>query len=104
MVNEAPVRVLVAKTSLDGHWVGVFLVTRALRDAGFEVVSLGQATCDQIAAAAVEEDVALVGLNVGGRIEVVERVVRRVRELAGNVPIMAGGTIAPPARERLEAD
>ncbi|HXY92439.1 MAG TPA: cobalamin-dependent protein [Acidimicrobiia bacterium] len=104
MVNSARARVLVAKTSLDGHWVGVFLVTRALRDAGFEVVSLGQATCDQIAAAAVEEDVALVGLNVGGRVEVVERVVRRVRERAGDVAIMAGGTIPPWARDRLEAE
>ena len=61
MVNTTPIRVLIAKTSLDGHWRGVFLVSRALRDAGFEVISLGQATCDQIVAAAIEEDVALVG-------------------------------------------
>ena len=52
MVSNGAVRVLVAKTSLDGHWRGVFLVSRALRDAGFEVVSLGQATCDHIATAA----------------------------------------------------
>ena len=96
-------RVLVAKTSLDGHWRGVYLVSRALRDAGFEVVSLGQATCDQIAAAVVDEDVDLVGLNVGGRIEVVERIVSRVREVDAELPIMAGGTIAPWARRRLEA-
>ena len=103
VVSHAPVRVLMAKTSLDGHWRGVFVVSRALRDAGFEVVSLGQATCEQIVAAAVEEDVSLVGLNVGGRIEVVERVVSRLRETVPDVPIMAGGTIAPWARTRLEA-
>lgn len=96
-------RVLVAKTSLDGHWRGVFLVSRALRDAGFEVVNVGQSTCDQIAAAVVDEDVALVGLNVGGRIEVAERVVDRIRAVDDDLPIMAGGTIAPWARRRLEA-
>ena len=31
-------KVLVVKTSLDGHWRGVSLVARALRDNGFEVV------------------------------------------------------------------
>jgi methylmalonyl-CoA mutase, C-terminal domain len=103
MVTNGAARVLVAKTSLDGHWRGVFLVARALRDAGFEVVNLGQATCDHIATAVVDEDVQLVGLNVGGRIEVVERIVDRIREVDHEIPIMAGGTIAPWARRRLEA-
>ncbi len=103
MVTNGAVRVLIAKSSLDGHWRGVFLVARALRDAGFEVVNLGQATCDQIAAAVLDEDVQLVGLNVGGRIEVVERIVSRIREIDDAIPIMAGGTIAPWARRRLEA-
>ena len=103
MATNGAARVLVAKTSLDGHWRGVYLVSRALRDAGFEVVSIGQATCDHIAAAVVDEDVQLVGLNVGGRIEVVERIVARIREIDEAMPIMAGGTIAPWARDRLEA-
>ena len=98
-----PTRVLLAKTSLDGHWRGVLVVARALRDAGFEVVSLGEATADQIAAAARDEDVDLVGLNVGGRVEVVERVFDRLREIAGDVPVLAGGTIPPWAAKRLAA-
>jgi methylmalonyl-CoA mutase C-terminal domain/subunit len=93
--------VLLAKTSLDGHWRGVMVVARALRDAGFEVVNVGEATADQIAAAARDEDVDLVGLNVGGRVEVVERVLERVRELAGDVPVLVGGTVPPWAAERL---
>lgn len=96
-----PLRVLLAKTSLDGHWRGVMIVARVLRDAGFEVVNLGEATADQIAAAARDEDVDLVGLNVGGRVEVVERVVERVRSVAGAVPVFAGGTVPPWAIKRL---
>ena len=96
-------RVLLAKTSLDGHWRGVLAVSRALRDAGFEVIGIGHATADEIAATAVQEDVDLVGLNVGGRVEVVERVVATLHAVLPEVPVMAGGTIAPWAARRLEA-
>ena len=99
--SARPTRVLLAKTSLDGHWRGVLVVARALRDAGFEVISLGEATADQIAAAARDEDVDLVGLNVGGRVEVVERVLDRLREHAGDVPVLVGGTVPPWAAKRL---
>jgi methylmalonyl-CoA mutase, C-terminal domain len=92
-------RVLMAKTSLDGHWRGVAVVSRALRDAGFEVVMLGAASAD----AALQEDVDIVGLNVGGRVEVVERILDRLAGAAPDIPVMAGGTIAPWARKRLEA-
>jgi methylmalonyl-CoA mutase C-terminal domain/subunit len=101
--GDGPSRVLLAKTSLDGHWRGVMVVARVLRDAGFEVVNAGMATADQIAAAARDEDVDLVGLNVGGRVEVVERVIDRIREVAGGVPVFAGGTVPPWAAKRLAA-
>ena len=59
-------KVLVVKTSLDGHWRGVSLVARALRDNGFEVVLGGMLRPSQIAIVARDEDVELIGLNVGG--------------------------------------
>ena len=62
-------KVLVVKTSLDGHWRGVSLVARALRDNGFEVVLGGMLRPSQIAIVARDEDVELIGLNVGGRID-----------------------------------
>ncbi|MHB8329234.1 MAG: cobalamin B12-binding domain-containing protein [Acidimicrobiales bacterium] len=95
-------RVLVAKTSIDGHWRGVDLVSRVLRDAGFEVIMLGMAVSDVIATSAVHEDVDLVGLNIGGRVEVAERTIKALRDAGSDAPIMAGGTIAPWARRRLE--
>jgi methylmalonyl-CoA mutase, C-terminal domain len=92
-----------AKTSLDGHWRGVAVVSRALRDAGFEVVMVGAATADEIVEVALQEDVDIVGLNVGGRVEVVERILDRLAAEAPEIPVMAGGTITPWARRRLEA-
>lgn len=94
-------RVLVAKTSLDGHWRGVSVVARALRDAGFEVILLGMVTGEEIARAAVDEDAELIGLNVGGRIEVAERIVATLRNEGYEGPVFAGGTIPPYAIRRL---
>lgn len=97
-------RVLIAKTSLDGHWRGVTVVSRALRDAGFEVVLAGMAPSSEITRIALEEDVDLIGLNVGGRVEVAERILDDLEGAGlGDVPVFAGGTIPPPAVKRLEA-
>lgn len=96
-------RVLIAKTSLDGHWRGVTVVSRALRDAGFEVILAGMATADAIARVASEEDVDLIGLNVGGRVEVVERILDTLQQAGIRLPVFAGGTLPPYAVERLSA-
>lgn len=92
-----PVRVLLAKTSLDGHWRGVTAVAGALRNAGFEVIQIGMARPEDIVTAAVEEDVDVVGLNVGGRVTVVNRIVDALRSAGVCVPVIAGGTIPPSA-------
>jgi len=94
-------RVVLAKTGLDGHWRGTLLVAQALRDAGFEVVLLGMARADEIVRAAIDEDADLVGLNVGGRVEVVERIVDALAAEAPGVPVFAGGVLPPWVCERL---
>lgn len=96
------VKVLLAKTGIDGHWRGISVVALALRDAGFEVVLGGMLTADEIVSAAMDEDVDLIGLNVGGRIEVVLRILDALQ--AGglsDIPVIAGGTISPQAKARL---
>jgi methylmalonyl-CoA mutase C-terminal domain/subunit len=96
-------RILLAKTALDGHWRGLTLVARALRDAGFDVIMAGMARAEEIAQAASDEDVDLVGLNVGGRVEIVERIIEEVRKNQPDMPVFAGGAIAPWIKKRLEA-
>ncbi|GGQ33569.1 cobalamin B12-binding domain-containing protein [Streptomyces mutabilis] len=92
-----PVRVLVAKPGLDGHDRGAKLVARALRDAGFEVVFTGiRRRVDDIAATAVQEDVALVGLSIlsGAHLALTRRTLEALRAVgADDIPVVVGGTI-----------
>lgn len=92
---------MIAKTSLDGHWRGVSVVARALRDSGFEVILLGMVKDGEISRAAIDEDADLVGLNIGGRIQVAERIVSTLRSEGYEGPVFAGGTIPPYANKKL---
>ena len=61
----ANIKVLVAKPGLDGHDRGAKVVARALRDAGFEVIYTGiRLTPEQIAEAALQDDVQVVALSL----------------------------------------
>lgn len=102
-MDNAQKRILMAKTGLDGHWRGPTIVARALRDAGFEVIMIGMANTQDIVRAAVDEDVDLVGLNIGGHIDVALRAVNLVRDARPDVPVFAGGTVPPHAKKQLEA-
>ncbi|MGO4359537.1 protein meaA [Terrabacter sp. 2TAF16] len=90
-------RILVGKPGLDGHSNGAEQVAVRARDAGFEVVYQGiRLTPEQIVAAAVAEDVHLVGLSIlsGSHMELVPEVLRGLREAgAGDVPVIVGGII-----------
>ncbi|NIH85074.1 protein meaA [Amycolatopsis granulosa] len=97
-------RILVGKPGLDGHSNGAEQVAVRARDAGFEVVYQGiRLTPEQIVAAAVQEDVHVVGLSVlsGSHLEVVPQVVDGLRAAgAGDIPVIVGGII-PPGDARL---
>ncbi len=92
-----PLRVLVAKPGLDGHDRGAKIVARALRDAGMEVIYTGiRQTPDQIAEAALQEDVEAIGLSIhsGAHLELFPRIVEALRTRGlGDVPVYAGGII-----------
>ena len=93
-------RVLVGKVGLDGHDRGVKVVARILRDAGFEVIYTGLfQTPETIAAAAVDEDVDVVGLSMlsGAHMTLVPLVVQGLRLRGVDIPVVVGGIV--PARD-----
>jgi len=58
----------------------------------------------EVVSTAESEDVDLIGLHVGGRIEIVERILDELAAAGlSDVPVLAGGTIPPQAVPRLEA-
>lgn len=88
-------RVLVAKPGLDGHDKGARLVALALRDAGMEVIYTGlHRTVEQIAAAAEQEDVDVIGLSIlsGAHLSICRRLMEATRRT-----VIVGGVI--PARD-----
>lgn len=100
-------RVLIGKPGLDGHDRGAKVVARALRDAGMEVVYTGlHQTAAMIAAAAVQEDVDLVGLSVlsGAHNHLVPEVMRELA-LRGalDIPIFVGGIVPSDDAAELKA-
>ena len=99
-------RVLIGKPGLDGHSNGAEQVAVRARDAGFEVVYQGiRLTPEQIVAAAVSEDVHLVGISIlsGSHMELVPDVLDGLRE-AGleDTPVIVGGIIPDSDGKRLK--
>jgi len=92
-----PIRVLIAKPGLDGHDRGAKVIARALRDAGMEVIYSGlRQTPAQIAAAAVQEDVDVVGLSIlsGAHNVLFPEILRELKDRGGeDILVLAGGII-----------
>jgi (2R)-ethylmalonyl-CoA mutase len=92
-------RMLVAKPGLDGHSNAAEQVAVRARDAGFEVVYQGiRLTPGEIARAAAEEDVHVVGLSIlsGAHGWLVPEVLDRLRAEGvdpARVPVVVGGVI-----------
>jgi len=96
---DKKIRVLIAKPGLDGHDRGAKVVARALRDAGMEVIYTGlRQTPEMVAEAALQEDVAVVGLSIlsGAHMALVPRVMEALEERGiGALPLFVGGIVPP---------
>src|SRR5467141_5001536 len=93
---ERRIRVLVGKPGLDGHDRGARVIAAALRDAGMEVVYTGlRATIPAIAAAAVQEDVDVIGLSIlsGAHESICRRLNDELSRREARIPIVVGGII-----------
>jgi methylmalonyl-CoA mutase C-terminal domain/subunit len=92
------IRILVAKPGLDGHDRGARVIARAYRDAGFEVVYTGlHQTPEQIVAAALQEDVDLIGLSLlsGAHMSLFKRVLELLKANKADDVMVIGGGIIP---------
>jgi len=100
-----PIRILVGKPGLDGHSNGAEQIAVAARDAGMEVVYQGiRLTPAEIAAAARDEDVDIVGLSIlsGSHLDLVPETLRLLREAGVDAPVVVGGIIPDADRAQLE--
>jgi (2R)-ethylmalonyl-CoA mutase len=95
-IPGGPPKLLVAKPGLDGHSNGAEQIAVAARDAGFEVVYQGiRLTPAEIAAAARDEDVDVVGLSIlsGSHLELVPQVIRLLKDNGVEAAVVVGGII-----------
>ena len=96
-VNK-PIRVLIAKVGLDGHDRGAKIVSRTLRDAGFEVIYSGlHQTPKQIVRVAIQEDVRAIGISIlsGAHLEHFQRLFNEIKEHGVEDILIFGGGVIP---------
>ena len=99
-----PPKLLVAKPGLDGHSNGAEQIAVAARDAGMEVIYQGiRLSPEQIAAAARDEDPDVIGLSIlsGSHMQLVPDVIRNLRALGVEAPVIVGGIIPESDRAKL---
>ncbi len=95
---ERKLRVMVAKPGLDGHDRGARVLSRCFRDAGYEVIYTGcHQTPEQIVAAAIQEDVDLLGLSClsGAHRYLYPAVTKLLKEKGADDITVIGGGIIP---------
>ncbi len=102
--GRLPLRVLVCKVGLDGHYRGIKVVARILRDAGMEVIYAGlRQSPASIAATSAQEDVDVVGVSMhnGAHLTLAPAVVQALRDAGLDTPVVVGGIVPEVDRPRL---
>ncbi len=105
--QERTIRCLVAKVGLDGHDRGAHVISRAFRDAGFEVIYSGlHNTPEEIVQAAVQEDVDVLGISIlsGAHNTLVPKVLDGLASYGAleDTLVLVGGTIPEGDRDHLK--
>jgi methylmalonyl-CoA mutase C-terminal domain/subunit len=91
------IRVLIGKPGLDGHDKGAKTVAMALKEAGMEVIFTGRRqSVDQIIAAAIQEDVDVIGLSIlsGSHLAISEELLEKMKgNRLEDILVIIGGVI-----------
>ena len=96
--SKGKTRILIAKAGLDGHDRGAKIITRALRDAGFEVVYTGlHQTPEEIVEAALQEDVDAIGVSLlsGAHNFLFPEIIKTLKSKGLEELVVFGGGIIP---------
>jgi len=99
-------RVLIARLGMDAHWRGSIVVARALRDAGMEVIYVGNQMPEHIVQTAMQEDVDVVGLSTlsGNHMILAPEVVDHLKARGmDETVVVLGGTVPPADVPKLKA-
>lgn len=105
-MSEQPIKVLLAKKKIDVHGRGSKLIARELRDAGMEVTYFRFGTAEDIANAAIQEDVDVVALSImtSGHILLAEDLIPLLKEKGkADVLLIMGGVIPHGDFDELKA-
>jgi len=105
--EDSPIRVLTAKVGLDGHDRGVKIISRALRDAGMEVIYSGlHRTPEEIVTIAIQEDVDVIGLSIlsGAHMTLLPRILDllKERDVLDRFIVVGGGVMPDEDAEALK--
>lgn len=99
------IKVLLARLGLDAHWRGSIVVAHALRDAGMEVIYIGNQMPKEIVETAIQEDVDIIGLSSlsGNHMILAPEVVKILKEKGmRETPVVFGGTVPPDDIQKLK--
>lgn len=95
---DKKIRVIVAKSGLDGHDRGAKIIAAALRDAGMEVIYTGlRQTPEMIVEAALQEDADVIGISVlsGAHMTIFPKILAMLKEKGMDDVLLTGGGIIP---------
>ena len=102
-----PIRILLAKMGLDTHTIGITVLAKGLRDAGFEVIFSGfKQTPEVVVASALQEDVDVVGVSSlsGGHMRYIPHMLELMKEHGiDDKIVLVGGVIPEEDIEQLQA-
>lgn len=96
-MSQERIKVLLAKKKIDVHGRGSKLIARELRDAGMEVVYFRFGVAEEIAEAALQEDVDVVAVSImtSGQIQVAQALVPALKERGLDKSLVIMGGIIP---------
>jgi len=106
MAEEKKTKVLLAQFPLESHSRGIITVAGMLRDAGMEVVLMGDAVPEQIVGVAVQEDADVVGISTycGGEVALGSKLMKvaEKRGIKDHTVFLIGGIFPPKNAPKLK--